>query len=115
MLHRAPDRSTALRSLAALWRVGLLRQPQDQVSLPIPDVAADLEAARSTPEMPPVPQGSFGNPKEAAGLLEGEHLVSKVRTESTLYLTPGRFGGHRSAAVAVVVFATNRRSSATVT
>ena len=46
--------------------------------MPVADVVADLEAEGSGAEVAPVAQGDCGDPEEAAGFLEGEHLVAGV-------------------------------------
>src|SRR4051812_40982332 len=65
-------------SVVFRWTVGLLAEPEDEVGTPVADVSSDFEAARSAAQVAPVAEGAFGDPQEAAGFLEGEHLLAGV-------------------------------------
>ena len=73
-----------------LWTGGLLGEPEDEVGAPVPDVAADLEAAGSAAEVAPIAQRAFGDAEEGAGFLEGEHLVAGVAAR----VADGGLSGH---------------------
>ena len=61
-----------------LWTVGLLAEPEDEVRAPVPDMAAELDAAWPGSEVAPLPQGALRPPEEGAGPLERAPLVPGV-------------------------------------
>ncbi len=61
-----------------LWTACLLADPEDDVGLPVADVATEPKAARATAELAPVAKGVDGDADQVRGLVDGEHLVAEA-------------------------------------